>query len=296
MAFSIRFSDVVGQSTYTRGIASGRYDRALRVLLVEGEAGIDNPTPGVPGGPGNVDLREAILQALATVGNFHHMDTSLPLRAVTARKLGPLKAYLYLEYARPFFSTFPNNAGMALTSYRTDFHTTEWYQRTTTYDDQPAIGYSAPGVNGYTYPLPVGAIEFWNGQTLFNKDARGKPWEFTVPALRFYVRTLLNYNPIEQVFPLVGKINDRWIKFGNSKFPPYTVMFNGVRVDPVNAGNNVIKQSVLYDFKAIPTGFWQQRLFWVPLLPPVPGGMVGQWVPKIELGAVPVQFAGAFPI
>lgn len=278
MAITIKY-DLLG-SSLTKGVTSNMYDRARVRAYIEG---IENT---------NLGVGDAIDEIIAdTPRRFHQHVGNLPLAHVSARRHGKTSAIAELVYGRRNVS-IPSQPPLKIANFRTTRWAVEWFRLPYT-----ASGLSAFAGTGGLFPnspngIPNGTLQFYNGgfgDTVGDITMIPKPWVFSQSAIRMYVPTVLDFNPLERVAFRLDTINNGAVTFGGFTFNPYTLMFDGIEVDWIDTPQGV-RFVVNYTFLAVRVGFVKQNAYFDP------AQFGGVWVTKTALSHQATSFTSpAFP-
>lgn len=275
MPVSFPSKDINARSFYTKGVADRRDDRAVRTHHAIGLAN----SATAP-----ADYTEAAQAFIDEEGLFHHQDITLPLRTLTVRKWGATTARVIGEYSRRW-NYVSSNPAQTLISYDTVRIITPWYRRLHDENGNQTTG-GAPV--GNLPGLPSGPIEFMNGAfNNFDIGAVPRRWQWERKALMFHLPTVLEFNPINQVFNLVDTINATDVTFGGMTFLQYRVRFDGMSVRVVESSGGVL-YLVGYQFTALPYGWYGQ----IALPPSSPN----PWRTSQGLQYQTANFVNAFPV
>lgn len=257
MAIEIKI-DIWRESSYTIGVSSSRYDRAVRYARVRGL------TPYVSTGtsdiPVDVALRDAGREFIGKYGKFHHLTGSLPLAYITLKRWGPATAWIYAEYQRRGVEL--QQPGIFILNTRDTTWAARWWRLSV---DQGDEAFDADG-------LPNGSI---NGldPTISSTDPAllgdAKQYSLELPATALFVRTQLNYHPqFQGAIPLQnfkGKINDNVFQLPGITLPRGRVRFDGVNATGTfNNITGLIDYDVLYQFLIVRSAFYKQGIYFGP--------------------------------
>jgi hypothetical protein len=227
------------QSTFTKGVGSMWLDRAERRATVY----------GVLNNANHEALNDAINYLIATYGQFHHQDTSLPLMRIKTMKVSPTDVDCVLEYYR----TRLNLTGFSNGAWRGTMIGSDWFRTTETGPGDPTQ-FDADG-------RPAGIMQFPHGGGKLLEFPPPVPWTWERPAVSHYVRFFIQTNnPIGAVAFRLGTTNNASVTHAGLVCAINTVLFESITIDVTQVLGTPYYEGT-YDFTILKGGWVKQRAF-----------------------------------
>lgn len=231
-------------STLESGVTTNRYDRGIRRGLVKGLALTDKLDRAI-----QAAYDQARSEATNALGYpVHPRNITLPLQVIRARRWGPYKVWVWLEYSRRS-GAVSAHAPIEIARYASGLYTTNhWFSSTSSL--------SPTGI-------PGGPIMFHNCPTANRIGGEPGPrcapqsWSWVQAAFNIHIPTVLNTHPALAVGNKLNCTNSDTVVFGGLSFAPNTLRFEGMNVRELDTAQG-LKFSTLYHFLAVRSGFLQE--------------------------------------
>ncbi len=265
-------------STQRIGVSSHRHARATRLFRAKGALNNDQI------------LNKVLVEAIRQAGPFYHAPTVpgihgpndplalMPLRAASAKRFGALvTGKLFYGFDR----WSPRGDPEATAEIHGKYEPTESFRY------PYIVATNEPAFSDIT-GLPDGPV--FDESVILTDRFGGRPrakWTFNRPAASIFVSTVLSFNPIRDVFPLMGHVNSDQVTFAGFPFDATTVRFDKpiVTWSSTRFGDRF---AVTYVFTVVAGGHWKHFPYW--------DQKAARWDIREAVAYEQEQFAGAFPV
>lgn len=249
MPFTVTLDNKPG-SFLRKGAQTNRFHRAV-IRGVIAATGVDTLN--------NADgLNDAIVEAENAAGLFHPVINDLPLQHTIARRFGPNKIWLWMEYFHRLNNVAPA-PGVEYASTSSNRRMVEVFRQTFFDNGNNAIH--------ATHGLPMGRmVPFVKTSPTASEAIFETTWRsrnFYQALIAIHIPFDLNFNPTSDVAFALDTVNQLPITwFGNYSFPTQSLLFDGVASKPYEDANGNVRYRGFYNFAAVRGRWWNQYPQW----------------------------------